>query len=136
MLAFVFSTVTVSFAKPDEGMYAPEQISKLPLAKRGLKIKPSDIYNPNGNALSNAVVRLSIGCTAEFVSPKGLILTNHHCGFDALVAASKPGQDYAKVGYRAASISNELPRSRKIPTICKKRNKRKPERTRRFAFKV
>lgn len=109
MLAFVFSTVSFSFAKPDEGMYAPEQISKLPLAKRGLKIKPSDIYNPNGNALSNAVVRLSIGCTAEFVSPKGLILTNHHCGFDALVAASKPGQDYAKDGYRAASISNELP---------------------------
>ena len=49
MLAFVLSTVSATFAKPDEGMYAPEQISKLPLAKRGLKIKPSDIYNPNGN---------------------------------------------------------------------------------------
>lgn len=90
-------------------MYAPEQISKLPLAKRGLKIKPSDIYNPAGNDLSDAVVRLSIGCTAEFVSPKGLILTNHHCGFDALVSASTPGKDYGKDGYRATSMTDELP---------------------------
>ena len=108
-LAFVLSTVSFAFAKPDEGMYAPSQISQLPLAKRGLKIKPSDIYNPNGIDISDAVVRLSIGCTAEFVSPKGLILTNHHCGFDALVAASTPGKDYGKDGYRAASMSNELP---------------------------
>ena len=107
--AFILSTVSFSFAKPDEGMYAPEQISKLPLAKRGLKIKPSDIYNPNGIDISDAVVRLSIGCTAEFVSPKGLILTNHHCGFDALVSASAPGKDYAKDGYRAASQTDELP---------------------------
>ena len=108
-LAFVLSTVSFAFAKPDEGMYAPSQISQLPLAKRGLKIKPSDIYNPNGIDISDAVVRLSIGCTAEFVSPKGLILTNHHCGFDALVSASTPGKDYGKDGYRAASMSNELP---------------------------
>lgn len=106
--AFILSTVSFTFAKPDEGMYAPEQISKLPLAKRGLKIKPSDIYNPAGNDLSDAVVRLSIGCTAEFVSPKGLILTNHHCGFDALVSASTPGKDYGKDGYRASSMTDEL----------------------------
>ncbi len=109
MLAFVLSTVSATPAKPDEGMYAPEQIIKLPLAKRGLKIKPSDIYNPNGIDLSDAVVRLSIGCTAEFVSPKGLILTNHHCGFDALVSASTAAKDYGKDGYRAASMSDELP---------------------------
>ena len=108
-LAFVLSTVSFSFAKPDEGMYAPSQISQLPLAKRGLKIKTSDIYNPNGIDISDAVVRLSIGCTAEFVSPKGLILTNHHCGFDALVSASTPGKDYGKDGYRSASMANELP---------------------------
>ncbi|MEO6590631.1 MAG: S46 family peptidase [Pyrinomonadaceae bacterium] len=108
-VTFVLSTVSATLAKPDEGMYAPEQISKLPLAKRGLKIKPSDIYNPNGNSLSEAVVQLSIGCTAEFVSPKGLILTNHHCGFDALVSASTAGKDYGKDGYRAASITDELP---------------------------
>ena len=108
-IAFVLSTVSFAFAKPDEGMYAPSQISQLPLAKRGLKIKPSEIYNPNGVDISDAVVRLSIGCSAEFVSPKGLILTNHHCGFDALVSASTANKDYGKDGYRAASMSNELP---------------------------
>ena len=57
--AFVLSTVSFALAKPDEGMYAPSQISQLPLAKRGLKIKPSDIYNPNGIDISDAVVRLA-----------------------------------------------------------------------------
>lgn len=108
-VTFVISTVSIAFAKPDEGMYAPSQISQLPLKKRGLKISPSDIYNPNGVDISDAVVRLSIGCTAEFVSPKGLILTNHHCGFDALVSASTAEKDYGKDGYRAASMTEELP---------------------------
>lgn len=109
ILAFVFSTASAAFAKRDEGMYAPPQISRLPLKKLGLKINPADIYNPNGVDLSDAVVRLSIGCTAEFVSPKGLILTNHHCGFDALVSASTPEKDYGRDGYRASSQADELP---------------------------
>ena len=72
-------------------------------------MKPIDLYNPNGVDISDAVVRLSIGCTAEFVSPKGLILTNHHCGFDALVSASTPGNDYVEQGYKADSQTDELP---------------------------
>jgi hypothetical protein len=56
-----------SFVFADEGMYAPDQIAKLPLAKRGLKIKPNEIYNPGGVGLTDAVIRLSVGCTAEFV---------------------------------------------------------------------
>ena len=84
LIAILFSSFSVSFAF-DEGMFAPGQIAGLPLKKKGLKIKPEEIYNPNGGGLTEAVIRLSIGCTAEFVSPEGLILTNHHCGFDALV---------------------------------------------------
>ena len=109
MAAMLFSTVSVAFAAPEEGMFTPDQISKLDLQKKGLKIKPSDIYNPNGVDISDAVVRLSIGCTAEFVSPKGLILTNHHCAYDALVSASSTAQNYAQIGYRAAAMANELP---------------------------
>jgi hypothetical protein len=109
MLSISLTSVSFAFAKPDEGMFTPDQISQLPLAKRGLKIKPSDIYNPNGGGLSDAIVRLSVGCTAEFVSPEGLILTNHHCGFDALVSASTPQTDYVENGYKADSRTDELP---------------------------
>jgi len=109
MFAVMLSSVSFAFANFDEGMYTPDQIAQLALAKRGLKIKPSDIYNPNGGGLSDAVVRLSVGCTAEFVSPEGLILTNHHCGFDALVAASTPGKDYVENGYKADSRASEMP---------------------------
>jgi Peptidase S46 len=94
---------------PDEGMYMPDQIARLPLAARGLKIRTTDIFNPNGGGLSEAVVRLSVGCTSEFISPDGLLLTNHHCGFDALVSASTPEKNYAEIGYKAASRAEELP---------------------------
>lgn len=106
MVAMCFSTFSIAFA--DEGMYAPGQIASLPLKKRGLKIKPTEIYNPAGGGLTDAVIRLSIGCTAEFVSPDGLILTNHHCGVDALGAASTPGNDLFEIGFNAGSRSGEI----------------------------
>jgi len=107
--AMLLSSVGFTVAKPDEGMYTPDQIAKLPLKARGLKISPEEIYNPRGGGLSEAVVRLSIGCSAEFVSPDGLILTNHHCGYDALVAASTPEKNYGEVGYRSGNRGEELP---------------------------
>ena len=107
--AIMFSSVPAAFAVPDEGMFTPDQISRLPLKQKGLKISPTQLYNPNGVDISDAVVRLSIGCTAEFVSPNGLILTNHHCGFDALVSASTPQTDYVENGFKANSQLDELP---------------------------
>ena len=106
--AVLLSSVSFVAAVPEEGMFTPDQISKLPLKKKGLKIKPEDLYNPNGVDISDAVVRLSIGCSAEFVSPQGLILTNHHCGFDALVAASSTEKDYGKDGFKADSMAGEI----------------------------
>ncbi|MBP6004208.1 MAG: S46 family peptidase [Pyrinomonadaceae bacterium] len=106
-IAILFSTMSTAFAF-DEGMFMPDQIAKLPLKQRGLKIKPIDIYNPAGGGLTDAVIRLSIGCTAEFVSPEGLILTNHHCGFDALVSASTPDKDLVETGFRTDGRSGEI----------------------------
>ncbi|MFN6964218.1 MAG: S46 family peptidase [Pyrinomonadaceae bacterium] len=111
----LLSSFSFVIARPDEGMYTPGQIAGLPLKGRGLKIKPTDIYNPGGApAIADAIVRVNIGeaggfGTGEFVSPNGLILTNHHVAFDALVAASTPERDYAKLGYKADSQANELP---------------------------
>ena len=112
--AMFLSSIAFALAiAPEEGMFTPDQISRLPLKQKGLKIKPSDIYNPNGVGLSDAIMRVNIASggfgTGEFVSPKGLILTNHHVAFDALVSASTPEKDYAKNGYKADSMNNELP---------------------------
>ncbi|MGI9037083.1 MAG: S46 family peptidase, partial [Pyrinomonadaceae bacterium] len=92
-----------------EGMYMMDKLARLPLARMGLKISPNEIYNSSGTGLSVAVPRLSIGCSSEFVSPDGLILTNHHCGYDALVAASTPEKNYGQDGFRAASRAEEMP---------------------------
>lgn len=110
LCAVVIGSVQFSFARFDEGMFMPDKIGTIAgLKKRGLKISPQEIYNPAGGGLSEAVIRLSIGCTAEFVSPEGLILTNHHCAFDALVTASTPGNDLVEDGFRTNSRAGEIP---------------------------
>jgi hypothetical protein len=95
----------------DEGMFLPDTLSQLPLKKlqqRGLKIPITDIYNPNGPSIKDAVVIVD-GGTGEFLSPEGLMLTNHHVAFDALVAASDQSKDYATNGYLAHNRGEELP---------------------------
>jgi hypothetical protein len=110
LFAVLLTQAPFALAGFDEGMFMPDKIGMIPgLKKRGLKISPQEIYNPSGVSLSDAVIRLSIGCTAEFVSPEGLILTNHHCGFDALVQASTPEKDLVETGFRTDSRAGEIP---------------------------
>jgi len=95
----------------DEGMLLPDTLSQLPvdqLKRRGLQIPLTDIYNSSGTSIKDAVVIVG-GGTGEFVSAEGLILTNHHVAFDALVAASNENNDYGTKGFTAMSRSNELP---------------------------
>src|SRR5215813_4840695 len=95
----------------DEGMFLPDTLNELPIKKlqqRGLKIPITDIYNPTGPSIKDAVVIVD-GGTGEFLSNEGLLLTNHHVAFDALVAASDPSKDYATNGYFAKNRSEELP---------------------------
>lgn len=113
VLIIAVALSSLAFAGPEEGMFTPDQISQLQLKKKGLKINPIEIYNPNGVSLADSIMRVNIGSggfgTGEFVSSNGLILTNHHVAFDALVTSSTPENDYAKNGYKADSIKNELP---------------------------
>src|SRR5882757_178540 len=109
-LLLISSIVPVSVLG-DEGMFMPDKIDQLPLRKlqqRGLKIPVTDIYNPNGPSIKDAVVIVD-GGTGEFLSPEGLLLTNHHVAFDALVSASEPTKDYATNGYLAKNHGEELP---------------------------
>src|SRR5258708_22369904 len=95
----------------DEGMFLPDKINQLPLKKlqqRGLKIPITDIYNPDGPSIKDAVVIVD-GGTGEFLSSEGLLLTNHHVAFDALVSASDQSKDYATKGYLAKTRAEELP---------------------------
>lgn len=95
----------------DEGMFLPDTLNDLPVKKlqqMGLKIPLTDIYNPNGASIKDAVVIVD-GGTGEFLSNEGLLLTNHHVAFDALVSASDPAKDYATNGYLAKTHAEELP---------------------------
>jgi hypothetical protein len=107
---FFISLVPVSVLG-DEGMFMPDKLSQLPLKKlqqRGLKIPITDIFNPNGPSIKDAVVIVD-GGTGEFLSPEGLLLTNHHVAFEALVSASDQSKDYATNGYLAKNRGEELP---------------------------
>src|SRR5437867_10871191 len=108
---FVLVSLMPVAALGDEGMFLPDTLMQLPLTKlkqRGLRIPITEIYNPNGPSIKDAVVIVD-GGTGEFVSPEGLLLTNHHVAFDALVSASDPSKDYAANGYFAKSRADELP---------------------------
>ncbi|MGA1368237.1 MAG: S46 family peptidase [Blastocatellia bacterium] len=96
----------------DEGMWLPGSISKLPLnelRKRGLELKPEQIYSTTDPSLKDAIVQISIGGTGAFISPDGLILTNHHVAFGAVTAASTPENDYINQGFLAKTRQDEIP---------------------------
>lgn len=106
-LLFVFAG-GMTFKAPEEGMYPLSEIKNVNLSQAGLQIPKSEIYNPDGVSLIDALVNLS-GCTASFVSPEGLILTNHHCAFRAISSASTPSQNYLENGFAAKSKEEEIP---------------------------
>lgn len=111
LVALLLATVIPFRARAEEGMFLPDAVASLPidkLVKRGLKIKPEEIYNPNGVSLKDAIVIVG-GGTGEFVSAEGLLLTNHHVAFDALASASNPTNDYGSKGYTAKTRAEELP---------------------------
>ena len=91
----------------DEGMYPITELSKLNLKAKGLKIDAADIYNPKGISLIEGIVSIG-GCTASFVSPDGLMITNHHCVFGAVQAASTVEKDYLTNGFIAPTKKDEI----------------------------
>jgi Peptidase S46 len=104
----LFLSVSLLFAKaPEEGQYPLSEIKKLDLQKAGLLISHDDIYNPNGISLIDALVKVN-GCTGSFVSPDGLIITNHHCAFAGVNAASTPEHNYLEDGFLAESRDKEI----------------------------
>ncbi|MSH99249.1 serine protease, partial [Escherichia coli] len=79
------------------------------MKKQGLKLEATDLYNPNGVSLKDAVGIFGGGCTGEIISPEGLILTNHHCGYSSIQQHSSVEHDYLTDGFWATSRDKELP---------------------------
>ena len=107
------AALTVCTARADEGMWLlqlmKQQNSIDMMKKQGLKLEADDLYNPNGVSLKDAVGIFGGGCTGEIISPEGLILTNHHCGYGAIQQHSSVEHDYLTDGFWAMNRSEELP---------------------------
>ena len=98
--------------KADEGMWLLPLLEKLNIKKMqemGCKLTAEDIYSINNSSLKDAIVHFGGGCTGEIVSDKGLLFTNHHCGYGAIQKLSSVEHDYLKDGYWAKNLSEELP---------------------------
>ena len=113
---YLVAALAAAFAFPamaDEGMWLlqllKQQNSIELMKKQGLKLEADDIYNPAGVSLKDAVGIFGGGCTGEIISPEGLILTNHHCGYSSIQQHSSVEHDYLTNGFWAMSRSEELP---------------------------
>ena len=113
IFAAILPLLLTGTAKADEGMWLPALVEKLninQMKQLGLSISAQDIYSINHSSLKDAVVALDRGsCTAEVVSADGLLLTNHHCGFEEIQEHSTVDHDYLRDGFWARSKEEELP---------------------------
>lgn len=95
----------------DEGMWLPNLIKERikDMRSKGFRLKADDVYSTEKASLKDAVVQFGGGCTGEFISSQGLLLTNHHCGYSSIQKLSSVEHDYLTYGYWAKSQSEELP---------------------------
>jgi len=105
-------TIISAFARADEGMWLPlflQQLNEKQMKTMGMKISAKDIYNINSGSLKDAIVSFGGFCTGEVISSKGLVLTNHHCGFDQVQNHSTLEHNYIKDGFWAKNNGEEIP---------------------------
>jgi hypothetical protein len=107
-----YALLTISLhVQADEGMWIPmllEQLNESEMIDMGLEITAEDIYSINKSSLKDAIVHFGGGCTAEMISGKGLLLTNHHCGYGEIQSHSSVENDYLTDGFWAKSLEEEL----------------------------
>lgn len=98
-------------ALADEGMWLPSLISERidDMRAKGFRLTAEDIYSINKASMKDAVVLFNGGCTGELISPEGLLVTNHHCGYGAIQGHSTVEHDYLTHGFWARDRSEELP---------------------------
>ena len=104
--------VTLNTFAQQGGMWIPSLLKGMnedEMTSLGSKLTAKDIYDVNNSSLKDAIGHFNGGCTSEVISPKGLILTNHHCGFSQIQSHSSLENDYLKNGFWAMNFEDELP---------------------------
>lgn len=105
------------------GMWIPsllQGMNEKEMKNLGMKMSVSDIYDVNKSSLKDAVPQFNGGCTSEVISPKGLLLTNHHCGFGEIQSHSTVENDYLTNGFWAYKMEDELPNEGVVVTFIVK----------------
>ena len=118
IIIIAIALLSWTLAKADEGMWLLSKIKELNIEKMqqmGFKLTAEDIYNVNKPGIKDAIVGLGNEgrpfqhfCSGEIISPNGLLLTNHHCGFSAIQAHSSVEHDYLRDGFWAYEMKDEL----------------------------
>ncbi|SDX13526.1 dipeptidyl-peptidase 7. Serine peptidase. MEROPS family S46 [Lutibacter oricola] len=126
LLAIAFISIS-AFAQVDTkkiqgGMWIPsllEGMNEDEMQLLGSKMTAEDIYSVNKSSLKDAIGHFGNGCTSELISSKGLLLTNHHCGYGRIQSHSSVEHDYLKDGFWAKSMEDELPNEGLTVTFIK-----------------
>ena len=112
ILSFIIGIMLIpSSVKADEGMWFLmfiERLNHRDMQKMGLQLTAEEIYSVNNHSLKDAVVQFNGGCTAEVISKDGLVLTNHHCGYNAIAALSTSENNLLKNGFWAQNKKEEI----------------------------
>jgi hypothetical protein len=115
--------LSVSAFAQQGGMWIPsllEGMNEKEMKSLGMKMSAKDIYDVNKSSMKDAVPHFNNGCTSEVISPKGLLLTNHHCGYGEIQSHSTVENDYLEKGFWAMSLEEELPNPGLVVTFIVK----------------
>lgn len=112
LLRLLFIFLSVPLFAQQGGMWIPsllEGMNETEMKNLGMKMTAMDIYDVNSSSIKDAIVHFNGGCTSELISDKGLLLTNHHCGYSQIQKHSSLENDYLQNGFWAKSLKDELP---------------------------
>lgn len=111
LLIGLISMASILSARADEGMWIPMLIGKnyQEMQRMGLKLSADDLYNAKNASLKDAIVHFGGGCTGEMISPNGLLITNHHCGYGNIADLSTVEKNYLENGFWAKRYDEEIP---------------------------
>lgn len=109
LIASMFLNSAFAFAQQYGGMWIPTEVNEKEMRDLGMKITAKQIFDSSKPSIKDAVVQFNGGCTAEVISPKGLLLTNHHCGYDNIQNHSTVQNDLLSNGFWAKNMGEELP---------------------------